>query len=204
MGVKLPDCDGVAVFEGVVPGVNVFERLAPGVGVRVSVPDKVPVGVTELPPERVRVAVAVGLPTADRVRVPVAESVGVPETRRVRVVVVVGLRDAPRRVLVVVDVAVGVAGTTARVREPEAVSVPPALDRVAVTVGLVALPRERLRVAVGDTTALDRVAVTVGVMTPPRVGVRAEVPIGIWELPIANRDTNSVSNLICYSKGNNK
>ena len=65
------------MFEGVPCGVNEFERVVPGVGVRVSV------GVTELPPERVRVVVAVRLPTADRLGVAVVEDVAVPDTARV-------------------------------------------------------------------------------------------------------------------------
>ena len=176
------------MFEGVPCDVNEFERLVPGVGVRLSVP----VEVTELPPERVRVAVAVGLPTPDRLRVAVVEDVRVGGTARVRLVVVVGLRDPRARDRVAVAMAVAVAVGKARVRVPEAVRVLPALDRVAVTVGLVTPPRAGLTVGVGDTTALDRVAVTVV------AGVRAEVPIGIWVFPKANRDTINVSNLICY------
>ena len=170
------------MFEGVPCDVNEFERLLPGVGVRLSVP----VEVTELPPERVRVAVAVGL------RVAVVEDVRVGGTARVRLVVVVGLRDPRGRDRVVVGVAVAVAVGKERVRVPETVRVLPALDRVAVTVGLVTPPRAGLTVGVGDTTALDRVAVTVV------AGVRAKVPIGIWVFPKANRDTINVSNLICY------
>jgi len=133
----------------------------------------------------VRVAVAVRLPTADRLGVDVVEDVAVPDTGRVRVVVVVGLRDTPGRDRVVVVVAVAVAGTKARVRVPDAVRVPAGLDRVRVAVGLGVPTCVRLTVGVGDATA--RLGEIVG-----------------WVFPIANRDTNRVSNLICYSKGNNK
>jgi len=130
------------------------------------------VAVTDPDPERVRVAVEVAVPRADRVRVYVFEDVAVTEKALERVAVVVGLRVAAARDLVGVLTAEDVGdleaedgtlldpdGTTAR----ERVLVPVGL-RVAVVVGL---SMARLAVEVPVTTR-ERVVVTVAVGLPVR------------------------------------
>ena len=148
---------------------------------------RVPVAVIELAAERVRVVLAVGLPAADRVRVFVEETVPEVETARVRVVVVVGLRDGPARDLVAVIVGVG--DSKARVRVPVVVGDAPTRVRVAVVVGVAGPGRGREAVGLGVPRERDLVAVSVVVPT---------VAWGWTGVIIANRDTNRVSNLICY------
>lgn len=139
-------------------------------------------GVTDPPPERVRVVVAVAVPKADRV----GEIVPVEEGARVRVAVVVGLRDAPARVLVAVTVGVG--DKPARVRVPVAVGDAPSRERVAVSLGL----------GVETTARLD--GVLVGVTRPWDLDGEG---IGDWPVVvIANRVIKRLNNLICYSQGN--
>jgi len=143
--------EGVPPAEELTDGAIVRVEVAVDVKVCVPVPDAEDPGeaveVTDPARERVRVAVAVRLPIADRlvVEVPLAEIV------RLRDPVVVGLREIPARVRVAVTVGVGNAAARVRVAVTVGVGSAAARVRVAVTVGVgKATTLERLGVVIGD------------------------------------------------------